>query len=50
MAQVHHLGDAARVIFIGLDRPRRQEPLGVTRLDSDDRDAGLTKSAMKPFG
>ena len=37
MAEAHHFGDAARVVFVGLDGARGQEALGMARLNAHDR-------------
>lgn len=49
VAETHHLGDAAGVVLVGLDRTRRQEALRLARLDTDDRYTRLTKPPMEPL-
>jgi hypothetical protein len=49
VAEAHHLGDAAGIIFVGLDRARGQKTLSVSRLDTDDRYARLTKPPVEPL-
>jgi hypothetical protein len=49
VAKPHHLGDAASVISVGLDRARRQEALGMARLDAHRGDARLAQPLVQPF-
>jgi len=37
----HHVGDATSVVPVGFDRPRGQEALRVTHLDTNDGYAGF---------
>jgi hypothetical protein len=36
VAEAHHFCDSARVVFVGFDRARGQEALGLARLDAHD--------------
>ena len=45
----HHLGDAARIVAIGLVHLRLEESLRVAGLDSHDGQACFSQSAEHPF-
>ncbi len=50
MADTHHLGEAAGVIAIGLDRTSGQETLCVPDLDAHGLEARLDQIAVQPLG
>ena len=49
VTEAHHVGDAASVAAIGFVGTRRQEPLRMSRLNADRREAGVDESAVEPF-
>jgi hypothetical protein len=48
-ARPHHLGDAARIVAVGLVDLRLQHRLHVPRLDTDHRQACFGESAEQPL-
>jgi hypothetical protein len=50
MTDAHHLGNTACIVLVRLDRPRRQKPLCVPRLNANGLEAGSNEVPMQPFG